>query len=309
MWNASVSATAARFDMALRTQSRGCFEATLRSPGLARARARAGAAPTAADSLWPAAAVFLNTRAESAPNHMPTATIKLAATASTTRPMPAPRGCLVFGAASRGARSSNRSSTGRSPNRGGRGTVLGACHSNRSTTAPRTFSQWKSGGMNPGSGMPGATRNPAGAAGTLNGPGTAVLGAALPNSAPATDRRASLAIASTAGQGIQVSLASGRSCGAAARPSASLRRSPFLGGAEPRNSPVSLPQYNRDTAFLGTRWPDYIVEQIPKLSRISIDLVNVARLSKVNFAPAHRRRREFFTAETQRRREEQREIP
>ena len=78
-WNVSVNSTAARFEMALRTQFRGRFATTVSGAGFARA----GAAPTAADSSWPTAAVFCNVLAAPAPNHKPTATNKPAAMAST----------------------------------------------------------------------------------------------------------------------------------------------------------------------------------------------------------------------------------
>ena len=93
-WNVSVSSTAARFEMALRTQFIGRFATSVAGAGFAPA----GAAPAAADISWPTTAVFVNVLAAPAPNHKPTATNKPAAIASTTRCMAAPPGRLVLGA-------------------------------------------------------------------------------------------------------------------------------------------------------------------------------------------------------------------
>ena len=138
--------------MVLRTQLRGRFLTSVSGAGFVRA----GAAPTAADIPWLIAAVSTKLLAAPAPYHMPAATNKPAAIASTPRCVAAPPGRLLWRAAFRGTSSSSRSSAGRNANRGRRGAMFGACHSSQSTAAPRTFSQWKSGGMKPGSGMPGA---------------------------------------------------------------------------------------------------------------------------------------------------------
>src|ERR1019366_1424272 len=64
-WNVSVNSTAARFEMAPRTQSNGRFAVPVRGAGFTRA----GSTPTAAVSSWLSTAVFFIVHAALAPNH------------------------------------------------------------------------------------------------------------------------------------------------------------------------------------------------------------------------------------------------
>jgi len=157
VWNVSVSSTVARFEMALRTQLRDRLATPVAgaafTPLAPRHRSRP---PTAADISWPTIRLP-QCFGGAGPEHKPTVTNKPAAIASTTRCMLAPSGRLIlttFGET--GSGSSSRSSASRNAKRGGRKAIRGACHSSQSTATPRIFSQWKSGAMKPGSGIPGA---------------------------------------------------------------------------------------------------------------------------------------------------------